>query len=159
MDLASVVPSEMAAYLTHLAERVEKHVRAVPKDRVYVKPFAYGNSIGHLILHLTGNLNHYIGAGIVGTGYVRDRPLEFTDPNPPTPEVALANFRAAVEMVRKALLAQSSADWGKPIENNPPIATRFGMFLVCVAHINNHVGQMAWLVQALGHSTQEPPVW
>src|SRR5262245_15690948 len=96
MDMQQVVPSEMAGYFRHLAERVEKHLRAVPKEKVYVKPFAYGNSIGHLILHLTGNLNHYIGAGIAGTGYVRNRPLEFSDPTPPPPDVALARFREAI---------------------------------------------------------------
>ena len=159
MDLTQVVPAEMGRYFAHLAERVEKHLRAMPREKVYVKPFAYGNSIGHLVLHLTGNLNHYIGAGIAGTGYVRNRPLEFTDPNPPPPDVALAKFREAVAMVLRTLEAQKPDDWGKPIENNPPIQTRFGMFLVCLAHLNNHIGQLAWLVQAQGHSTNEPPVW
>src|ERR1051326_8608767 len=81
MEFTQVVPSEMGHYLRHLAERAERHLRALPKDKVYFKPFNYGNSLGHLILHLTGNLNHYIGAGIAGTGYVRNRPLEFTDPD------------------------------------------------------------------------------
>src|SRR6185436_5826202 len=159
MDMQQVVPSEMAVYFRHLAERVEKHLRAVPREKVYAKPFAYGNSIGHLILHLTGNLNHYIGAGIAGTGYVRNRPLEFTDPNPPPADVALAKFREAVAMVVKTMESQKPEDWGKPITENQPIHTRFGMFLVCLAHLNNHIGQLAWLVQAQGHSTNEPPVW
>ena len=159
MEMTRVVPEEMVRYFRHLAERVEKHVRAVPKEKVYVKPFSFGNSIGHLVLHLTGNLNHYIGAGIAGTGYVRNRPLEFTDPNPPPPDVALAKFREAVAMVVRAMEAQKPDEWGKPIQENQPIQTRFGMFLVCLAHLNNHIGQLAWLVQAQGHSTNEPPVW
>ena len=159
MEMAQVVPAELARYFRHLAERVEKHLRALPKDRVYFKPFVYGNSLGHLVLHLTGNLNHYIGAEIAGTGYVRDRPREFTEPDPPPPEEALAKFRDAVEMVAKTIAAQSPQDWGRPIDNNQPIQTRFGMFLVCLAHLNNHVGQMAWIVQSLGYSTHEPPVW
>jgi uncharacterized damage-inducible protein DinB len=158
-DLASTIRTEMARYFRHLAGRVEKAVRALPKDKVYFKPFIYGNSMGHLLLHLTGNLNHYIGAGIAGTGYVRNRPLEFTDPKPPPPEEALVRFRAAVDMAAKTLEAQSADDLQKPIRENQPIETRFGMFLVCVAHLNNHIGQMAWLVQALGYSTDEPPVW
>ena len=158
-DAMATVRGEMSRYFRHLAGRVEKHVRALPKDKVYFKPFFYGNSMGHLLLHLTGNLNHYIGAGIAGTGYVRNRPLEFTDPNPPPPEEALARFRTAVDMAVKTLETQSDADFQKPVRENQPIETRFGMFLVCVAHLNNHIGQMAWLVQALGYSTNEPPVW
>jgi hypothetical protein len=33
-------------------------------------PHSYGNSAGHLLLHLTGHLNYYIGAQIAATGYV-----------------------------------------------------------------------------------------
>lgn len=155
-----VIHTEMVRYIRHLAERVEKHMRAIPKDKVYFKPFVYGNSMGHLILHLTGNLNHYIGAGIAGTGYVRDRPKEFADPNPPPADEALNKFREAVEMMIRTLEAQKAEDWGKLLDApHPPIQTRFGMFLVCTAHLNNHIGQMSWMVQALGYSTNEPPVW
>src|SRR5262245_27124296 len=62
MDLSQTIRDEYVRYFRHLAVRVEKALRAVPKDKVYVKPFAFGNSLGHLVLHLTGNLNHYIGA-------------------------------------------------------------------------------------------------
>ena len=158
-DLTATVRQEYTRYLRHLAERVEKAARALPKDKLYFKPFIYGNSLGHLLLHLTGNLNHYIGAKIAGTGYVRNRPLEFTEPNPPPPDVALANFRAAVDLVVKTFESQSDADLSQLFADNQPIQTRFGMFLVCLAHLNNHIGQMAWLVQSMGYSTNEPPVW
>jgi len=36
------------------------------------------NSAGNLCLHLIGNLNTYIGAEIGKTGYIRNRPLEFS---------------------------------------------------------------------------------
>jgi hypothetical protein len=36
------------------------------------------NSGGNLCLHLLGNLNTYIGAEFGKTGYVRNRPLEFS---------------------------------------------------------------------------------
>ena len=46
-----------------------------------------------------------------------------------------------------------------PVAAQPPIQTRLGLFLVCAAHLNNHIGQMSYLVQALEASTKEPPVW
>lgn len=36
------------------------------------------NSSGNLCLHLIGNLNAYIGANLGNTGYIRDRPFEFS---------------------------------------------------------------------------------
>jgi hypothetical protein len=36
------------------------------------------NSAGNLCLHLIGNLNHFIGATLGNTGYVRNREQEFS---------------------------------------------------------------------------------
>jgi uncharacterized damage-inducible protein DinB len=158
-SLATTIGEEFGRYFEHLAGRVEKAVRAVPQDKVYVKPFAYGNSIGHLLLHLTGNLNHYIGATIAGTGYVRDRPREFVEPAPPPPEDALRRFCEAVAMVSRTVRSLGDEDWHAAVHEQQPVQTRFGLVLVCAAHLNNHIGQMSYLVQALGHDTNEPPVW
>ncbi len=157
--LTQGVQDEFIRYFRHLAERVERHARALPREKLWVKPFKFGNSVGHLVLHLTGNLNHYIGTKIAGTGYVRNRPVEFTETKPPSAEETLSRFQQAVEMVVATIRTQNEADFLQPITEEQPIQTRFGMFLVCVSHMNNHVGQMAYLVQAQGHSTQEPPVW
>src|SRR5438045_3905609 len=79
-DLARLTADEFGRYFRHLATRVERAVRSVAEEQLWTKPFPFGNSIGHLVLHLTGNLNHYIGALIAGTGYVRHREHEFIDP-------------------------------------------------------------------------------
>src|SRR5262245_3227005 len=65
--MRTTVSEEFVRYLEHLAGRVERAARSIPQNKLYFKPFRFGNSIGHLILHLTGNLNHYIGAGIAGS--------------------------------------------------------------------------------------------
>ena len=90
-DLARLTCDEFARYFEHMAARVDRTVRSVPAEPLWRKPFPFGNSIGHLVLHLTGNLNHYIGAMIAGTGYVREREHEFTDPNHPPVEELLAS--------------------------------------------------------------------
>jgi uncharacterized damage-inducible protein DinB len=159
--LADEVRNEFVRYFRHLAGRVERAVRSLPREKLWVKPFAFGNSVGHLVLHLTGNLNHYIGAGIAGTGYVRNRPLEFTDPSQSPAEAVLAGFHEAIAMVVRTIESLDDESLVVPIQDpdRHPIQTRFGLLLVCAAHVNNHIGQMAYLAQAQGHSTQEPPVW
>jgi hypothetical protein len=159
MSPATVITEELACYYQHLGSRVERAARAVPADKVWVKPFPFGNSVGNLVLHLTGNLNHYIGALIAGSGYVRDRPREFSDPGTHPPEQIMQRFRDAVALVAKTLQTQSEADLARPVADQPPIQTRFGLFVMCASHMNNHIGQMSYLVQALGHSTEEPPSW
>jgi uncharacterized damage-inducible protein DinB len=157
--LAAAVVDDFERYVRHLAERVERAARAIPRERLWDKPFLFGNSVGHLVLHLTGNLNHYIGALVAETGYVRDRPREFTEVDHPSAEDLLDRFREAVDLFARTLRSLDDDGLLAPVSDQPPITTRFGLFLVCAAHLNNHIGQMSYLVQALGHSTQEPPVW
>src|SRR5437660_2953761 len=99
-------------YFANLA-RVRELSEPLTDKQFWTKPFPYGNSFGHLVLHLTGNLNYYIGAQIARTGYVRDRPREFADPNPPSKEEALTRFDDAVAMVLKTIRAQSPEDWSR----------------------------------------------
>ena len=71
----------------------------------------------------------------------------------------LARDREVKKGANGTLHTLDDAAWTAPVENQPPVQTRFGLFLVVVSHLNNHVGQMSYLVQAQGHSTDEPPVW
>jgi uncharacterized damage-inducible protein DinB len=158
-NLASVVDDELIRYFRHLASRVERAVRSLPREKLWVKPYPYGNSVGHLVLHLTGNLNHYVGAVIGETGYVRDRPKEFTDPTQYQAEEVLKRFHEAVDVVEKTIRSLDADKLVVPVTEQPPVQTRFGLLVLCAAHMNNHIGQMSYLVQAQGHSTQEPPVW
>src|SRR5208282_3860265 len=94
----------------------------------------FGNSFGHLVLHLTGNLNYYIGAQIAGTGYLRDRPREFSDPNPPSKDEVLNRFDAAVDMVLKTIRAQSPEGWSEEyLGVGTDAKTRLDMLVTCGA--------------------------
>ncbi|MFO0889540.1 MAG: DinB family protein [Isosphaeraceae bacterium] len=158
-DLASLAADEFATYFRHMAGRVEAVVRAVPGDALWRKPFTFGNSIGHLVLHLTGNLNHYIGARVAGTGYVRHREQEFTEPAHPPTEELLSRFHEAVGMVVRTLQSLDDAGFQVPVEDNAPITSRLGLFLVCASHMNNHIGQMSYLLAALRPATEQKPAW
>ncbi|HEV3165201.1 MAG TPA: DinB family protein [Isosphaeraceae bacterium] len=157
--LAAEIDQEFTRYFRHLASRVEKAVRSLPREKLWKKPFAFGNSVGHLVLHLTGNLNHYVGAGMAHTGYVRNRSKEFTDPTQYPPEEVLKRFHQAIELVVGTLQSLDDDGLMGPAPDQTPIQTRFGLLMVCAAHVSNHLGQMSYLVQAQGHSTQEPPIW
>jgi uncharacterized damage-inducible protein DinB len=150
---------EFGRYFRHLADRVEKAAQSVSEEQLWKKPFPFGNAIGHLILHLTGNLNHYIGALVAGTGYTRHREHEFTDQARHPRELVLSRFHEAIELVVQTLADQDDVAFLTAVENQPPIQTRLGLFLVCAAHLNNHIGQISYLVQALQSSTNEPPIW
>ncbi len=145
--LDNTLAAVLAGRYTTNAARVRELAVSLGDVQFWQKPFPYGNSFGHLVLHLTGNLNYYIGAQIAETGYVRDRPKEFNDPNPPSKKEALQRFDDAVAMVIKTIGRQSSDDWGKAYSGvGTDAANRLDMIMQCAAHIQHHIGQMIYLV-------------
>ena len=142
----STLCSALADRYTKNAARVRELATPFTNAQFWQKPFPYGNSFGHLVLHLTGNLNYYIGAQIAKTGYVRDRPRDFNDPNPPSKDEALQRFDEAVSMVLKTIQKQSPEDWSEEYSGAGVDAkNRLEMFLQCAAHMQHHIGQMIYL--------------
>ncbi|MBS7255877.1 DinB family protein [Flavobacterium branchiicola] len=60
------------------------------------------NSAGNLCLHLIGNLNTYIGTELGKTGYVRDRPLEFSLKDIPKSEL-ISKIESTILMINNVL--------------------------------------------------------
>jgi len=146
--------STLASALTHRytanAARVHELAAPLTNAQFWRKPYPYGNSFGHLVLHLTGNLNYYIGAQIAQTGYIRDRPREFNDPNPPSKEEALRLFDQAIAMVLTTIENQSPEDWSALYSaTGSDLNTRLAILLQCAAHIQHHTGQMIYLAYEL----------
>jgi uncharacterized damage-inducible protein DinB len=145
-DLKETVASRLAARYITMAGWVGELAAPLSDQQFWTKPFPFGNSFGHLLLHLTGNLNYYIGAQIAGTGYVRDRPREFTEAEQPSKEEVLKKFNEAVEMVVRTIRSQSEEDWSAPYSAQGADATdRFGIVLSCATHLHHHIGQMMYL--------------
>jgi hypothetical protein len=130
----------------HNAARVRELAAPLTNEQFWQRPFPFGNSFGHLVLHLTGNLNYYIGTQIAQTGYVRDRPREFNDPDPPSKDEALQRFDDAVAMVVRTIHAQSPEDWSSAYSGAGANAkNRLDMVVQCAAHMQHHIGQMIYL--------------
>jgi len=145
-DLHSTLSTVLTDRYSQNAARVRELGAPLTNAEFWQKPFPFGNSFGHLVLHLTGNLNYYIGAQIAMTGYVRDRPREFNDPNPPSKKEALKRFDDAVAMVQQTVRAQSSEDWSAEYSGVGTAArTRLDMVMQCAAHMQHHIGQMIYL--------------
>ena len=101
------------------------------------------NSAGNLCQHLTGNLRHFLGAVLGGSGYVRDRDAEFAAKGTTKADL-LADIDAAAASVKDTLGKLTDEDLAKtyPIEVfGRPMTT--GYFLVHLAtHFNYHLGQI-----------------
>jgi uncharacterized damage-inducible protein DinB len=79
-------------------------LEGLTEEQLWSKPGAMPNSIGTLARHLTGNLNYYFGAGILDSGYVRDRDREFAETGLPLRKV-ISDLRAALAAATDSLAA------------------------------------------------------
>ena len=101
------------------------------------------NSAGNLCLHLIGNINTYIGAELGKTGYIRDRPLEFSLKDIPKSEL-ISKIEQTIVVVNTTLDSLTEADLEAiypQIVFEKEMTT--GFFLVHLAtHLGYHLGQI-----------------
>ncbi len=55
-DLEQTIASGLTARYKKLAGVLRELAAPLSEGQFWAKPFAFGNSFGHLVLHLTGNL-------------------------------------------------------------------------------------------------------
>jgi uncharacterized damage-inducible protein DinB len=145
-DLTALARTALIGALEQQRDDVKKLAGPLTEAQLWRKPVDPGNSVGHLILHLTGNLNHFIGGQLGGTGYVRDREREFTEANPPAKAALLADLDAAVATFRRVVETLTADQLAAPHPES-----RFGTVLQAlvhlVAHFALHWGQMSYLAR------------
>jgi uncharacterized damage-inducible protein DinB len=134
----------VAAILDRDLRALRREVEAYPDEaQLWEHPAGISNAAGTLALHLAGNLRHYFGAVLGGTGYVRDRPAEFARRGVSRAslldeiEAAREAIRAAAPRVTDAMLA---SDFPEPVGG---ARVQAGEYLVhLVAHFAYHLGQI-----------------
>lgn len=109
------------------------------------------NSAGNLCLHLIGNLNTYIGAQYGKTGYIRNRPLEFSLKDIPRVEL-LSKIEETIIVVDNALNNISEVE----LKQEYPLlvfkdktSTEF-MLIHLTTHLTYHLGQINYHRRLLG---------
>ena len=119
------------------------------------------NSAANLALHVAGNLQHFVGAGLGATGYVRNRELEFSRRSGARAEIK-AELDAAIAAVEKVLptLTPDVLARPYPLSLFPGKEIRSALFLqhLC-SHAAFHLGQAGYLRRVLtGEATSASPV-
>lgn len=101
------------------------------------------NAGGSLALHLCGNLRHFVGAVLGGTGFQRDRPREFAIRGL-SREAVRKEIQATMEEVEATLAALSPARLGEPFPIGfEGVHLRTDLFLLHLgSHLAFHLGQL-----------------
>lgn len=123
--------------------RIKAEIAAYSSEEaIWQKADGITNSAGNLSLHLSGNLQYFLGAVLGGTEYIRDREFEFA--GKVSRQELLDDLDAALTSVIETL--DGIPDY--ELKNNYPqeiggnTFTIEGFFLHLYGHLNYHLGQI-----------------
>ena len=146
--------TELAELFTRDLNRLIKELEQYPnEEKLWIVTEGINNSAGTLTLHLIGNLNHFIGAVLGNTGYVRNREAEFSDRNIPVSEM-ISSVHKTSEVINNVLLTVNnetlSSDYPLQVFGEPIRTSKFLIHLQ--GHLNYHLGQVNYHRRLLAHS-------
>jgi uncharacterized damage-inducible protein DinB len=127
----------------HLLQ-LKQEINSYPNERdLWQLSGEISNTAGNLCLHLCGNLQHFIGAILGNSGYIRQREAEFAKKDVPVAELQkLIDTTANIISVTLQSLDEESLSKTYPVQVfNQPMTTEF--FLIhLTGHLSYHLGQI-----------------
>jgi hypothetical protein len=131
-------------------EQIRKAVEPLTDAQFWWRPNESSNSIGNIVIHLTGSLNHYLNRNFGGLDYVRDRPAEFAERRPIPKAEVMAAFDAMVANAEKTfdrLTPEGLLDRSPEPKMHSIV---YEDLLGIAVHVANHAGQIVWIAKMFG---------
>jgi uncharacterized damage-inducible protein DinB len=135
-------------YLREYLTKIRLAVAALDDDIIWARPNESSNSIGNLMLHLSGNARQWIVSGVGGAADIRDRQSEF-DQRAPLPATSLIDrLEQTVSDVDRVLASLTPADLHtrRTIQAND-VSVLEAVYHV-VEHFSMHTGQIILLAKS-----------
>lgn len=138
----TTIQDDFTHYFVTGLGQLEKELESYPSETsLWITTKGILNSGGNLAYHLLGNLNHFIGAALGNTGYVRNRPEEFNIKNVPRSEIS-EWISETVAMVESVLPAVEDLDAPYPGGYFSKEGSIRYILLQFVTHLQYHLGQI-----------------
>lgn len=133
----------MQLYVRELRQLQEELRLYRKEENIWRTDQQISNSAGNLTLHLVGNLNFFIGSVLGQTGYIRDRPAEFSMKNVSRQEL-IAQLSDTIIVVQRVFGTLTPAELNAIYPEKTPfdqVSTEF--FLLHLGmHLSYHLGQV-----------------
>jgi uncharacterized damage-inducible protein DinB len=141
------LPEDLADIFTRDLATLAEEVRSTPNELLWKAMPGTINPVGTLAYHLCGNLQHFIGGILGGSGYVRNREAEFSHEHR-SKELLITEIEKTSLAVKQALMQLTADDLNREMPDTPPHhkGRSVGYFLVqLVSHFARHSGQLNYL--------------
>jgi len=129
--------------------KIERCVEKLTDEQVWWRPNSESNSIGNLLLHISGNARQWIVCGLGGATDKRQRQTEFDERRIIARDELLARLRTTVADVDDVL---GSFDPARLLEKYPiqgTEATALAAIFHVAEHFSMHAGQIILLTKQL----------
>lgn len=154
MELADQITAELVLEVRRrLIEestlRIEKCLDRLTNEQIWWRPNEESNSIGNLVLHLSGNVRQWIISGVGCQPDTRTRNEEFNAQGPmPKKELwnILATTMADIEPVLDSVTAEQLVT-RQPVQVYTESV--LSMLIHVTEHFSYHTGQIAWITKMM----------
>jgi uncharacterized damage-inducible protein DinB len=127
--------------------KIRHCVDALPRQALWARPNQNSNSVGNLLVHLTGNVSEWILGSVGGRSITRNRASEFAQRDGADGPTLLANLEAVLEDADSVLASLSEQDLARSIVIQARDTTVLGAVYHVVEHFAMHTGQIIFLTK------------
>jgi uncharacterized damage-inducible protein DinB len=130
-------------------DQVRAALDTLADDQIWWRANGASNSVGNLVLHVCGSTRHFLGRGVGGSDYRRDRPREFAETGP-LPRTQLRSVLE--ETVAEAGQVLGDLDPARLLEVSDRAGdpqTILALVLRTAHHWAVHTGQIVYATKAL----------
>lgn len=148
-DVAQAFLGESGRYLRdEYLTAIERAVAPLTDAQVWWRPNEASNSIGNLILHLSGNVRQWIVGGVGRRPNERNRQQEFDEREAIPKEQLLERLRGVLHEADEVLASLTEADLTEPRRIQGHDTTVLKAIYHVVEHFSTHTGQILWIVKS-----------
>ncbi|HKG22745.1 MAG TPA: DUF1572 family protein [Blastocatellia bacterium] len=129
--------------------QIKSCIAQLDEDQLWWRPNDESNSVGNLVLHLSGSIRHNLARAIGGFRYERDRPAEFAERGPVPKERLVEIFDETIRLALATLDGFDSSRMLDPSEDLSHGPTLFHSILTATIHLATHAGQIVYITKML----------
>jgi uncharacterized damage-inducible protein DinB len=132
--------------------KIERCVEKLTDEQVWWRPNAESNSIGNLLLHISGNARQWIVCGLGGATDKRKRQTEFDERNIIPRDELIARLRTTATNVDEVLASFDPAGLLDKYPIQGTEATALEAIFHVTEHFSMHTGQIILLTKMLANT-------
>jgi len=157
-SVTQAVVNEACHVFDHCIAKIRHCLDQLTEEQVWWRPREEMNSIGNLILHLTGNVGQWIGNGLGGESDRRNRPAEFSERGQISKTVLLRRLETTVAKAEESLRHATAEVMLSKRRIQGFDVTGWGAVFDCVPHFKGHTQEIVSLTRmqlgSIAHRSQ-----